>query len=101
MTIKIKDKICKFKQTIRALFLWEQIAQRPFEIKSLLDNYLYFYCILLANNPDFMMWDEFIDALDEDPEIFDSLIKILNERNSINELINPADDESSEDKKKE
>lgn len=101
MTIKIKDTVYQFKQTIRALFLWEQIAQRPFDIKSLLDNYLYFYCILLANNSDFMMWDDFIDALDEDPEIFNSLVKILNERNSISELINPEDDDSDKDKKKE
>lgn len=100
MTIKIKDTVYQFKQTIRALFLWEQIAQRPFEIKTLLDNYLYFYCILLANNPDFMLWDEFIDALDDDPEIFQSLVKILNERNAISDLINP-EDESDKDKKKE
>ena len=30
----------------------EQITGKPFEIKTLLDNYLFFYCMILANNKD-------------------------------------------------
>lgn len=100
MTIKIKDKDFKIKQTIRAIFLWEQISEKQFEIKNTLDNYLYFYCILLANNPDFMGWDEFIDLLDEDPTILIQLSKKLTEQNQLEKLLNPDSESDKSDKKK-
>lgn len=102
MTIKIKDTDYKAKATIRAIFLWEQISERNFEIKSMLDNYLYFYCVMLSNNPDFMSWDEFIDALDEDPAIIINLSKALTQQNEVEKLLNPDKNKDiSEDKKKD
>ena len=101
MTIRIKDKDFKVKQTIRAIFLWEQISEKQFEIKNTLDNYLYFYCILLANNPDFLGWDEFIDLLDEDPTILIQLSKKLTEQNQLEKLLNPDSESDKSDKKKD
>lgn len=101
MTIKIKEKEYKVKQTIRAIFLWEQITERQFEIKSTLDNYLYFYCLLLANNPDFMSWDEFINLLDDEPEILIQLSKVLTEQTKLDKLLNPDSGDEKSDKKKE
>ena len=102
MTIKFsEEKEFKIKQTIRAIFLFEQISQRPFEIKTTLDNYLYFYCILLANNEDFMSWDEFLNYIDDNPSILVELTKKLNQSQEIEKLLNPSDSESEEgDKKK-
>lgn len=69
--IKINGKEYAMRYTIRALFLFEQIAGKPFAISTLLDNYILFYSIILANNPDDApSWDEFIDALDADPALF-------------------------------
>ena len=48
--ITINNKEYKVKYTIRALFAFEQITGKPFELKTVLDNYLFLYCILLANN---------------------------------------------------
>ncbi len=100
MTIKIKETDYKLKQTIRALFLWEQITGRQFEIKSTLDNYLYFYCLLLANNPDFMSWDDFINELDNDPTILMQISKILTNQNEIDKLFE-SDEEGDDGKKKD
>ena len=100
-TIKICGKEYKAKQTIRAIFLWEQISDKQFAINTLLDNYLYYYCILLANNPDFFSWDEFINVLDEDPTILIQLSKILTEQAKLEKLLNPdSEDEANPDKKK-
>lgn len=99
MTINIKGTDYKVKQTIRSLFIWEQITERQFEIKSLLDNYLYFYCLLLANNEDFMSWNEFINALDEDPRILIQMGKLLENQNEIEKLFE-SDEEDSDGKKK-
>ncbi len=69
MTIKINNNECKIKQTVRSIFLWEQITGKSFEIQNTLDNYLYLYCFLLANKDDIMSWDEFINFLDDDPTV--------------------------------
>jgi hypothetical protein len=69
--ITINNKEYKVKYTIRALFIFEQITGKAFEIKTLLDNYIFFYSMILANNPENILdWNEFIDALDSDPSIF-------------------------------
>ena len=66
-TIKINDKEYKVKYTIRALFIYEQITGKPFAINTLMDNYIFFYSLILANNlDDVLEWDTFIDALDAD-----------------------------------
>ena len=70
-TITINNTEYKVKYTIRALFIFEQITGKAFEIKTLLDNYIFFYSMILGNNPDNILdWNVFIDALDSDPSIF-------------------------------
>lgn len=65
MTIKGQDY--KLKYTLRALFIYEQITGKAFELRTITDEYLFFYCILAANNPDMgLTFDELIDAIDED-----------------------------------
>ena len=100
MTIKINNIDYKIKQTIKALFLFEEISGKSFEIKTTLDNYLYFYCLLLANNPDFMDWDEFIEGLDNDPSILLSISQFLSKQQKMESLLN-GDDEEDDSKKKE
>lgn len=79
-TITINGKEYKLRYTIRALFIFEQITGKPFGVKTLLDNYIFFYSILLANNPDDVIsWDEFIDALDSDPQLFHRIGEAVNE----------------------
>lgn len=100
-TIKIKGKKYNFKYTIRALFVFESITGKAFEIKNLFDNYVFLYSILIANNPDkTMLFDEFIEALDEDPKIYQQLNDILNEHNKMEEVLNGDNKEDQEGEKK-
>ena len=65
--IKIKDKEYKLKYTLRALFIYEQITNKTFELKTIMDEYLFLYCILAANNEDLdLTFDNLIDICDED-----------------------------------
>lgn len=64
MNIKIGEKEWKLKYSIRALFLYERITGKSFEMAGLEDQVVFFYCILLSQNPDFMTFDEFCDAID-------------------------------------
>ncbi len=101
MTIKINNNECKIKQTVRSIFLWEQITGKSFEIQTTLDNYLYFYCILLANNDDFMSWDDFINVLDDDPTVLMQISKALTQQANLDKILNPNSDGTDSDKKKE
>ena len=63
-------KELKLKYTNRALMIFEQLSNKPFEIKNLTDQYVFFYSVILANNKDVSLtFDEFIDMLDEDENL--------------------------------
>lgn len=63
----IKGQNYKLKYTLRALFIYEQITGKAFELKTITDEYLFFYCVLMANNPDSpLTFEELIEAIDED-----------------------------------
>lgn len=91
-TITINGKEYRVKYTIRALFIWEQIMKRPFKVETMLDTYALFYAILLANNEnDVLDWNEFLDALDADPNLFNVLNEKVNETTKVDALM--EDDE--------
>lgn len=84
--ITINGKEYKVKYTIRALFIFEQITGKAFSVKTLLDNYLFFYSMLLANNEDVLGWEEFLDALDNDPTLLEQLQNVTLEANAKDDL---------------
>lgn len=77
MKITINDTEYKIKYTLRALFIFEQITGKSFNLETLLDNYIFFYSILVANNENVLTWDQFIDALDENPNILTEISKAV------------------------
>ena len=96
--ITLKNKEYKITHTLRALFIFEQLTGRPFEIKTMLDNYIFFYSVIIANNPDNILdWDDFIDALDESPNLLTEFTELNQEQNKVDTLFNSED--SKEEKK--
>lgn len=69
ITIKKRDYILKY--TLRAFFIFENLTGKQFEFGRMLDEYLLFYSVLLANNKDtfLMSFDEFVEACDFDPSL--------------------------------
>ena len=60
----------KLSYTNRALMIFESLTDKPFEIKSLTDQYIFFYSVILANNKDIKLtFDEFVDLLDEEDNL--------------------------------
>lgn len=60
----------KLKYTLRALFIYEQITGKAFKLETITDEYIFFYCILAANNPEMKLtFDELIEAIDGDMNI--------------------------------
>lgn len=99
MDITINGKQYRVKYTIRALFIFEQITGKPFEIKTLLDNYIFFYSMILANNPDNVLdWEEFLDALDGDKELLSQLTKLVDDYQQKDSIFEQVDATSGEKK---
>lgn len=99
-TIEINGTEYKIKYTIRALFIFEQISGKSFKIETLLDNYLFFYSMLLACNKDNVLtWDEFIDALDEDPTLLKDMNEVVEAQQKQTSLFNTDDDTDKAEKK--
>lgn len=65
MKIKFDDKEFDLKYTLRAFMYFEQLMNKPFNVETLTDSYVLFYCFLLAsNNPFDYKFEDFIDMLD-------------------------------------
>lgn len=93
-TININGVDYKIKYTIRALFIFEQITGKSFQLNSLLDNYVFFYSMILANNKDNPLnWDDFINAVDTDPTLFVRMSDIINEEQNKNTVFNKEEDD--------
>ena len=100
MIITIKNKQYKVKYTIRALFIFEQITGKPFNIATLFDNYLFFYCLILANNPDNVLdFEDYIDAVDSDKNLYQQLTKAVEEYQKQDNLLSGEDDSEGGQKK--
>lgn len=73
MKLYIKDTDIELRYTIRALFIFEKIANKTFSTTSLTDMYLLFYSMILANAPDIQLtFDELIDLCDNDITLFNN-----------------------------
>ena len=91
MNITSKDKEYKLKYTIRAMFIFEKMANKIFNIESLLDWYIFYYSMILANNPDCdLLFDEFIDECDNDPTLVIQMQEYLNREMKRNNQIKPV-----------
>ena len=94
MNITIKDKEYKLKYTIRAMFIFEKMANKIFNIESLLDWYIFYYSMILANNPDCdLLFDEFIDECDSNPTLIVKMQEYLNKEMAINNQLKKEDEE--------
>ena len=102
MEININGKNYTLKNTIRSLFIYEKIANKQFDGKNLLDYYILFYSILLANNPDEfnLTFDEFIEVNDKDISLFNQFVEFIRNSNQINNQLIDKDKEEEKDVKK-
>lgn len=76
--ITINDKSYEFKYSLRSMFVFEEITDKPFEIKKLLDNYIFAYACIVSNpdNPA-LDFDTFIDWCDKYPEVMEEFNKFM------------------------
>lgn len=103
-TVKINNKEYNVKYSIRALFIYEQITGKPFtgNLTYIIDRYIFAYSILLASNKDDIIeWDDFISAIDDDPDILLRINEIVLEQQKVNEKISGGKTGEEQDPKKD
>ena len=91
--MEINGKNYNLTYGLRPMFVWEEMTGKPFEIKTLLDTYIFCYACLISNkdNPS-LDFNEFIDYCDGHPEVIQEFSEFMTDQNKLKNL--------GEDKKK-
>lgn len=99
--VEINGRSYKIKNTLRSIFIFERITEKPFKTETMLDNYIYLYSVILACNPDDpLSWDEFINAVDENPSIGEHINRIMAEALNLEKALEEKAKEGDEESKK-
>lgn len=88
--IEINGKSYEFKYSLRSMFIFESITDKPFEIRTLFDTYVYSYSCLVSNpdNPP-LDFNDYIDFCDTHSEVIESFNEFMNGELKKREAITP------------
>lgn len=101
MDINIKGKDITLRYTMRALMMFEQVKGEMFSLKTLTDQFLLFYCMLVCSTKENIQlsFEEFTDLLDDDPTLYMKFGQFMEEEATHRQLF-PEKKESEGDSKK-
>jgi hypothetical protein len=80
------------------MFIFEELLNKSFELKTMMDFYVYYYSCLLAGKEYDKTFDEFIEDCDNDPDAINWFISELTSSNKIKEQFDNTDSEDSKKK---
>lgn len=95
--MKINGVDYRLKYGFRALFTFERITGRVFAGNTTFDLCVLLYSMLLSNDGFDMSLDDFIDMLDEQPQLYIDFVEWLNEHAKKHAIFNH---QGESDKKK-
>lgn len=88
MKYTIKDNTFELKYSIRALMMYENITGESFNPKNLTDVLTFLYCIVVSSSKDYSYeFDNFLNDIDENPQILTDLTNWLNSINTNSEIL--------------
>lgn len=89
MKIKINDKEIELKYSFRAIIMWEQIQEKPFQPVTASDVMIYMYCIVCSSDKTVKItFDEFLDYLDANPKVIEDFTRWILENDAFNSQFN-------------
>lgn len=81
----INGKEIQLRYKMNALYTWEQVMGRRFELNTTFDEDVFLYCLVMTNNEGIdLTWDEFSHWLEEHREAKEEFAEFLT-RNSVKE----------------
>lgn len=99
--MEILGKEYNLKFGLRSMFIYETITGVAFNIKTVFDEYVYFYSCLLADtsNPT-LDFEEFIEYCDEHPELLKAFDEALIAESKRKEMLSNKDKKKAKNTKK-
>ena len=80
-TIVVQGIELKLAYNLRSLFIYEEIAGKPYTGERTVENYMLMYAMLIANNEGFSLtFEEFINECDADMGLYQSFVEVLTEQ---------------------
>lgn len=80
-TVVLQGIELKLAYNLRSLFIYEEIAGKPYTGEKTVENYMLMYAMLLANNEAFSLsFDEFINECDADLGLYQVFVEVLTEQ---------------------
>lgn len=102
MKITFNKKKYELKYSFRALMIYENITNKSFKPESLTDIITFFYSVLLSTaRTEPIQFDDFIDYLDEHPELISEFSNWLLETIALNDTKSPASKSNAKDTKED
>ena len=91
MKVTIKETEIELRYSFRALMMYENIQKESFNPKTLSDIIVFFYCIVLSSAPKniTVMFDDFMDWIDANPNILNDFSQWLMETISQQQTLAP------------
>lgn len=84
---------------LRPMFVFEEMTGKPFEIKTLMDTYIFCYaCIISNKNNPKLEFDEFIDACDENPGLISEFNEFMSDELKKREVLGDKKKVTKEEK---
>lgn len=77
-TVEIDGVSYKLRYTLRALFVYEELAGHPYTGEKMLDSYMLLYAMIIACNEEAEInFNQLIDACDKDTSIYRAFSEVL------------------------
>lgn len=93
MTITIKDKTVELKYGFRSLILYENITGKSFNPQTTTDVLVFMYSVILGSDKNVSLtFDEFLDMVDENPNMVVEFSEWLQKELDKNATIEPQND---------
>ena len=99
-TIPMTDDLKKIKFSIRAIFIFETLMDKVFDLKTTSDFYAYFYSCLLAGKEYQKTFEQFIDDCDNNPDALNWFLDEFTKKNRIDNQFQKNVENDEEPKKK-
>lgn len=97
MKVQIKDKEIVLKNTMRSLMIYEKVYGKTFQPDGLSEMLVYFYSTILASDKDIhLSFDEFVDHLDNNPDLLNEFAQWLTATSKVNKYVKNEEEQPEE-----
>lgn len=93
MTVKINGKDVELKWTFRSMIYYENIQGKSFSPTSTTEVLVFLYCCILASEKDLIFtFDDFLDMVDENPQLIVDFSQFIESQINKNNNLTPLED---------